>query len=219
LAPKVVSFSTIIQQEKIVLEQLPTLREIVIWGGYVGLFAIIFSETGLLVGFFLPGDSLLVTAGLYAAATGQLNIVYLVPILIIAAVCGNTTGYLIGLRAGQALYNRPQSRFFRRDHLLKTKEFYEKYGGITIIMAQFMPFARTFAPVVAGIGEMKYRRFISFNIIGAIFWVSSMTLIGYFLGQLIPGIENKIEYVIIAVVLISISPILFKYLQHKMKKG
>jgi membrane-associated protein len=217
LVAKVVSFEILIQQETIVLEQLPTLREIVAWGGYVGLSAIIFSETGLLVGFFLPGDSLLVTAGLYAAATGDLNVWYLIPLLIAAAICGNTTGYLIGRKAGQALYNRPQSRFFRRDHLLKTREFYEKYGGITIILAQFMPFARTFAPVVAGVGEMKYRKFISFNIIGAVCWVSSMTLIGYYIGRLIPGIEHKIEYIIVAVVLISVSPIVFKYLQHRMK--
>jgi len=219
LTPKVVSFSTIFHKDPNVLEQLPTLQEIVIWGGYVGLFAIVFSETGLLVGFFLPGDSLLVTAGLYAAATGQLNVAYLIPLLILAAFCGNSTGYLIGRRAGQALYNRPQSRFFRRDQLLKTREFYEKYGGITIVLAQFMPFARTFAPVVAGIAEMKYRRFISFNLVGAICWITSMTLTGYYLGQLIPGIEKKIEYVIAVVILISVSPIVVKYIQHRLKKG
>lgn len=198
--------------------QLPTLEEIVIWGGYLGLFAIIFSETGLLLGFFLPGDSLLVTAGLFAAR-GELNIALLIPLLLTAAIAGNSTGYLIGSRAGHALYNRPQSRFFRRDHLLKTKEFYEKYGGITIIVAQFIPFARTFAPVVAGIAEMKYRRFAMFNVVGAIAWIVSMTLIGYFLGRMIPGIEHHIEYVIATVVLISLLPILIKYLQHKVKKS
>lgn len=198
--------------------QLPTLEEIVIWGGYLGLFAIIFSETGLLLGFFLPGDSLLVTAGLFAAR-GELNIALLIPLLLTAAIAGNSTGYLIGSRAGHALYNHPQSRFFRRDHLLKTKEFYEKYGGITIIVAQFIPFARTFAPVVAGIAEMKYRRFAMFNVVGAIAWIVSMTLIGYFLGRMIPGIEHHIEYVIATVVLISLLPILIKYLQHKVKKS
>ena len=199
-------------------EQLPTLEEIVIWGGYIGLFAIIFSETGLLVGFFLPGDSLLVTAGLFAAR-GQLDIRLLIPLLCIAAISGNATGYMIGLKAGHALYNRPQSRWFRRDHLIKTREFYERYGGITIVLAQFIPFARTFAPVVAGIAEMKYRRFASFNVFGAIFWITSMTLTGYFLGRLIPGIEHHIEYVIIVVVTISVLPLIIKYLRHRMSKG
>ena len=201
-----------------ILPQLPTLKEIVIWGGYIGLFAIVFSETGLLIGFFLPGDSLLVTAGLYASATGELDPARLIVLLIIAAVSGNATGYLIGLRAGHALYNRPQSRWFRRDHLIKTREFYEKYGGITIVMAQFMPFARTFAPVVAGVAQMTYRRFALFNIAGAVGWVAGMILLGYYLGKSIPGIENKIEYVIAIVVLISILPMLIKYIQHRMKQ-
>jgi len=200
----------------LLLPQLPTLEEIIVWGGYAGLFAIIFAETGLLIGFFLPGDSLLVTAGLFASR-GQMDIVLLNVLLCIAAVTGDATGYFIGLRTGHALYNRPQSRFFRRDHLIKTKEFYEKYGGITIVLARFMPFARTFAPVVAGIGEMKYRRFAVFNIAGGVGWVISMTLLGYFLGRSIPGIERNIEYVIVIIVFLSILPMLVKYLQHRMK--
>jgi len=200
------------------LPQLPTLKEIVIWGGYVGLFAIVFSETGLLVGFFLPGDSLLVTAGLYAEATHELDPAKLIPLLIVAAIAGNATGYSIGRRAGQSLYKREQSRFFRKDHLIKTREFYEKYGPITIVLAQFMPFARTFAPVVAGIGEMAYRRFALFNAAGAIAWITSMVLLGYFLGQSIPGIEHRIEYVIALVVFLSILPMLIKILRHKMKR-
>lgn len=196
------------------LPQLPTLEEVVIWGGYVGLAAIIFSETGLLIGFFLPGDSLLVTAGLFAAR-GELDIVLLNVILCIAAVAGDATGYWIGARAGHTLYNRPQSRFFRRDHLIKTREFYEKYGGITIVLARFMPFARTFAPVVAGVADMTYRRFALFNIAGGVGWVVSMTLTGYFLGRLIPGIEHNIEYVIVIVVFVSILPLIVKYIQHR----
>ena len=199
------------------LMQVPTLEEIVVWGGYLGLFAIIFAETGLLIGFFLPGDSLLVTAGLFAAR-GQLDIVLLNLLLCVAAVSGDAVGYTIGLRAGHALFNRPQSRFFRRDHLLKTKEFYDKYGGITIVMARFMPFARTFAPVVAGIAEMKYRRFALFNIAGGIGWITSMTLTGYFLGRTIPGIERHIEYVIALVVFVSLLPMFIKYVQHKVKQ-
>lgn len=197
------------------------LNEITDWAikvGYVALFAIIFSETGLMVGFFLPGDSLLVTAGLFAATTDKLDIFILIPLLIVAAVSGNTTGYAIGRKAGPPLFNKPQSRFFRRDHLLKTKAFYEKYGGLTLIIAQFMPFARTFAAVVAGVAEMPYRRFATFNITGAVLWITSMTLIGYFLGRTIPGIEKHIEYVIAAVVFISILPMVIKYAQHKLKQ-
>jgi membrane-associated protein len=200
------------------LPQLPTLEEIIVWGGYIGLFAIIFSETGLLIGFFLPGDSLLVTAGLFAAR-GHLDIVLLNVLLIIAAVTGDATGYLIGTRAGHTLYNRPQSRWFRRDHLIKTREFYEKYGGITIVLARFMPFARTFAPVVAGVAEMTYRRFAVFNIAGGIGWVLSMTLIGYYLGRFIPGIEKHIEYIIVIIVVISVLPLVVKYVHHRMKQG
>ena len=200
-----------------ILPQLPTLKDIVIWGGYAGLSAIVFSETGLLIGFFLPGDSLLVTAGLYAAATGALDPLVLIPLLTCAAIAGNATGYMIGLRAGHALYNRPQSRWFRRDHLLKTHAFYEKYGGITIVLAQFMPFLRTFAPVVAGVAEMKYRRFALFNVGGAIGWVTSMVLLGFFLGKSIPGIERRIEYVIAAVVFLSILPMIIRYVQHRIK--
>jgi len=201
------------------LPQLPTLEELVIWGGYAGLFLIVFAETGLLIGFFLPGDSVLVTAGLLiAAGRVPMDITLLNVLLCIAAITGDATGYWIGLKTGQALYNRPQSRFFRQDYLLKTKEFYEKYGGITIVLARFMPFARTFAPVVAGIGEMKYRRFVSFNIFGGVGWVLSMTLIGYYLGRVIPGIERHVEYIIAVVVLLSILPMIIKYAQHKMRK-
>lgn len=201
----------------LMLPELPTLQEIVIWGGYAGLFAIIFAETGLLIGFFLPGDSLLVTAGLFAAK-GDLDIVLLNVFLSIAAVSGDAVGYWIGRRAGVALYERRQSRFFRRDHLIKTKEFYDKYGGITIVLARFMPFARTFAPVVAGIAGMKYRRFALFNITGGIGWIVSMTLLGYFLGQSVPGIEEKIEFVIAIVIFLSILPGIIKYLQHRINK-
>jgi membrane-associated protein len=172
----------------------------------------------LLVGFFLPGDSLLVTAGLFAAR-GNLDIVLLNGLLWIASIAGNTSGYMIGRKAGRALYNRPQSRFFRRDHLMKTKDFYDQYGGVTIMLACFIPFARTFCPVVAGIGEMKYRKFIGFNIAGSILWITSMTLLGFFLGRMIPGIENKIEYVIIAIVFVSVLPVIYKLLKERRKKA
>jgi membrane-associated protein len=199
------------------IPEIPSLEEIIVWGGYLGLFAIVFAETGLLVGFFLPGDSLLVAAGVFAAR-GNLDITLLNILLIIAAITGDAVGYSIGLRAGRALFNRPQSRWFRKDHLLKTKEFYDKYGGITIVLARFMPLARTFAPVVAGVAEMKYRRFALFNVTGGIGWVTSMTLTGYFLGRLFPGIVEHIEIVIIVVVFLSILPIVIKYLQTRLNK-
>jgi membrane-associated protein len=196
------------------------LSDITDWAikvGYIALFIIIFSETGLMIGFFLPGDSLLVTAGLFAAR-GELDIMILIPLLLVAAVAGDATGYLIGKRAGRPLFDRPNSRLFRKDHLVATHAFYEKYGGITIVAARFMPFARTFAPVVAGIAEMPYRRFAFFNITGAFLWILSMTLLGYFLGRTIPGIEQHIEYIITIVVFVSILPMVIKYIQHKLKK-
>ena len=200
--------------------KLTDVKELVRWAGYPGLAMIVFSETGLLVGVFLPGDSLLVTAGLFAAA-GYFNIVALIPLLIVAAILGNSTGYLIGMKGGAALYAREESRFFKKQSLLKTKEFYEHYGPITIIMAQFMPFARTFAPVVAGIAEMKYTRFASFNVIGAIAWIASMLLIGYFLGSTIPNIDKNIQYVVVIVVLLSLLPGIIKYVQirHSARKA
>lgn len=170
------------------------------------LMLIVFAETGLLVGFFLPGDSLLVTAGFLAATTDILGIGSVLITLSVAAIIGDSTGYYIGKKAGAALYNRPQSRFFHRERLLTTKAFYEKYGGMTIILARFMPFARTFAPVVAGIAEMDYRKFVTFNILGGIGWVVSMSLLGYFFGQ-IPFVKQHIEKVIVLIIVLSITPV------------
>lgn len=196
---------------------IPSVEELVSWGGYGGLFAIIFAETGLLIGLFLPGDSLLVTAGLFAAR-GQLDITTLNLLLITAAVSGDAVGYYIGSKTGTALYKRPDSRFFKREYLLKTKEFYERYGGITIVLARFMPFARTFAPVVAGIAQMGYRRFALFNVTGGVLWITSMTFTGFFLGKLVPGIAERIELIIVAIVLISVLPLVTKMIQMRRKK-
>jgi membrane-associated protein len=199
---------------------LPSLEELVTWGGYAGLFAIIFTETGLFVGFLLPGDSLLVTAGLLIA-TGRvpLDITLLIVLLCIAAITGDTTGYWIGAKAGHALYSRPNSRWFRQDHLVRTRAFYEKYGGITIVMARFIPFARTFAPVVAGIAGMKYSKFILFNIAGGVGWIVTMTLLGYYLALSFPGIHKYVEYVIAGVVFLSLLPIIIKYAQGRLRRG
>ena len=173
--------------------------------GFYGLIVIIFAETGLLIGFFLPGDSLLITAGLFAAR-GDLDFAMLILTLIPAAIVGNATGYYIGHRTGKALYSRPDSFLFRREHLHMTHEYYERHGGKTIILAQFIPILRTFAPVVAGVGEMGYRQFATYNIVGAILWVGGMTTAGYALGNAIPNIESRIHYVIAVVIAISLLP-------------
>ncbi len=209
---------------KEIIQQLYDVKSLVIWAGYVGMAIIIFSETGLLAGFFLPGDSLLVTAGLFAATpdpvTGQpiLNIWYLNLLLIPCAIIGDATGYWIGSKAGPRLFKKEKSFFFRKDYLIKTHNFYEKHGGITIIIARFMPIIRTFAPTVAGIAKMSYFKFAQYNVVGGFAWVLSMTLIGFYLGRMIPGIENHIDKVIIIVVFISILPGIIKYLQHKFFK-
>ncbi len=207
---------------KEILTQIYDVRSIVMWAGYLGLAIIIFTETGLLAGFFLPGDSLLVTAGLFAAThdpvTGEpfLNIVYLNLSLIPSAIIGDATGYWIGSKAGPRLFKKEKSFFFRKDYLIKTREFYEKYGGITIIIARFMPIIRTFAPTVAGIAKMKYIKFAQYNIFGGILWVLSMTLLGFYLGRLVPGIEKHIDKVIIIIVFLSILPGIIKYIKHKL---
>jgi membrane-associated protein len=183
------------------------MRELVIWAGYIGLAVIVFAETGVLAGFFLPGDSLLVTAGIFAAE-GSLNILYLNLLLIPIAILGDAVGYWFGAKAGPRLFVRDDSRFFKKRHLLRTQEFYNKHGGKTIVLARFMPIVRTFAPIVAGAAQMPYRRFVIFNIAGAMGWILSMTLLGYFLGQS-PIVSKHIEIVIVLVVLASISPGLF----------
>jgi membrane-associated protein len=173
--------------------------------GLIGLIVIVFAETGLLIGFFLPGDSLLITAGLFAAR-GDFDIVMLNVTLIAAAIIGDATGYWIGRRTGRALYSRPNSFFFRREHLRITHEFYDKHGGITIVLARFIPILRTFAPVVAGVAEMGYRKFATYNIVGGVAWVMSMTLAGYILGNMVPDIESRIHIVVAIVIGLSLLP-------------
>lgn len=182
------------------------LFELVRWGGYVALAAIVFTETGLLIGFFLPGDSLLITAGL-VAATGALDIWWLNILLSVAAIVGDSVGYAIGYRTGPRIFTREDSRWFNRAHLVRTREFYERHGGKTIVLARFIPIIRTFAPVVAGVGQMEYRRFLAYNVLGGIGWVASMTWAGYLLGQAIPDIGRYIHVVIVVVVILSCIPI------------
>ena len=170
------------------------------WLGYAFLTAIVFAETGLLVGFVLPGDSLLFTIGVVAGA-GQLNLPVMMALLTCACMLGDWSGYLLGRRTGPAIFNRPNSRFFKQEHLRRTHDFYEKHGGKTIIYAKFVPIVRTFAPFVAGVGDMGYRRFASFDIFGAIGWVCSMTTLGYFLGMNAFVRRNFDKFVLLVVVL------------------
>jgi len=168
--------------------------------GYVGLFAIVFAESGLFFGFFFPGDSLLLTAGLIASR-GLLNIWVLIPGLFIAAVLGDNVGYWFGNKVGPPIFNRPNSRFFKRKNLLKAKEFYDKYGAITITAARFMPFIRTFAPIVAGAVEMDYRKFMLFNLLGGVLWAIGMTTLGFVLGTwfgTVEGIDHYFSLLVLA---------------------
>jgi membrane-associated protein len=195
-------------------QRLNTLDELIRWGGYTVLVAIVFTETGLMIGFFLPGDSLLVTAGLLAAA-GTLDLWTLNALLIPAAIIGDTVGYWIGARAGAALFARPDSRLFSRRNLLYTKAFYERHGGKTIVLARFVPIVRTFAPVVAGVAEMRYRRFVAYNVGGGIGWVASMTGLGFFLGRAIPNIDRHVHVVIAIVIFLSILPAMIEVWRNR----
>ena len=200
--------------------RLRDLRGLVQWAGYVGLTAIIFSETGLLVGFFLPGDSLLVTAGLLASQPDfGLNVYLLGLILSVAAVVGDSVGYAIGRATGPRIFTRENSLLFNRKHLERAHAFYERHGGKTIILARFMPIVRTFAPVVAGVADMHYRTFIAYNVIGGLAWVWSMLFIGYFLGRWIPGIDKHIEAVILVVIFLSILPGIISWLRERRRSA
>jgi len=186
------------------------------WYGYALLFAIVFSETGLLAGLFLPGDSLLFTVGVVAGA-GKLDVITIMVVLASAAIIGDAVGYTLGRKAGPMVYNRPDSRFFKREHLDKTHAFYEKHGGKTIIYARFVPIVRTFAPFVAGVANMTYAKFASFNIFGGIGWVMLMTLLGYNLGN-VEFVRRHFEKFVLGIVFVSVLPIVFEYLRSRNKK-
>jgi membrane-associated protein len=183
-------------------------------GGLMALIAIVFVETGLFVGFFLPGDSLLVTAGLFAAR-GDLGLWSIFLFVSLAAIVGDTVGYTIGARTGPKIFTREDSLLFHKKHLITTKEFYDRYGGVTIIIARFMPIVRTFAPLVAGVGGMEYRRFVFYNVAGGIGWVVSMTSLGYFLGKAVPGIDRHIHVVIAVVIFLSLLPAIIKFARDR----
>jgi membrane-associated protein len=193
---------------------LHSLPDLIRWGGPFVLMAIIFAETGLLVGFFLPGDSLLVTAGLFAA-TGDLPLGWMLLGLTLAAIAGNAAGYWIGRKAGPPLFSRPDSRLFKRENLLKTQRFYERHGAKTIVLSRFVPIIRTFAPVVAGVAGMPFRQFMAYNNWGGIGWVCSLVLLGYFLGNSVPHIEQHIDKVILVVVALSLLPVAIHALKER----
>ena len=187
--------------------QLKDPRLLVQAGGYIGLTAIIFSETGLLIGFFLPGDSLLVTAGLLSSQPQfGLNMWLLGVLLTLAAIIGNTVGYAIGWYTGPRLFTRDDSLLFKKKHLYQAQTFYEKHGGKTLVIARFMPIVRTFVPVVAGLAKMNMRSYTAYNVLGAMLWIWLMLFIGFFLGRYIPGIEHHITKVILIVIFLSLLP-------------
>jgi len=201
-------------------DQLRDLEGLVKWGGYIGLTLIIFAETGLLVGFFLPGDSLLVTAGLLAANPDfGLNVWLLGCILSVAAVVGDTVGYGVGQATGPRIFTREDSLLFNKQHLLRAQAFYEKHGGKTIIIARFMPIVRTFAPVVAGVGRMQYRSFVMFNVVGGLLWIWSMLLTGWVLARTVPGVAKHVEKIILLVVFLSILPGIIAWLKERKNKA
>jgi membrane-associated protein len=196
--------------------QLTDVRQLVQAGGYIGLTLIIFAETGLLIGFFLPGDSLIVTAGLLAAQPQYgLHIWLLGLLLTIAAIIGNSLGYAIGKYCGPRLFTRDDSLLFKKKHLLRAHAFYEKHGGKTLVLARFMPIVRTFVPVVAGMAEMDYKSYTAYNVLGAVLWIWSMLFVGFVLGRYIPGVEHHIEKVIIAVIFVSLLPGLISWRRER----
>ena len=182
----------------------------------LGVCIVVFVESGLLVGFFLPGDSLLFTTGLLTA-TGFIHfpLWFVCATIFVSAVAGDQVGYLIGRKAGPAIFRRPDSRFFKQAYVDRTHEFFERYGGRAIILARFVPIVRTFVPVAAGVGKMNYRHFVSYNVIGGFLWGVGVTVLGYFLGQ-IAWVEANIEIVLITIVLLSITPIIWETTRHRL---
>jgi membrane-associated protein len=181
--------------------------------GYIGVWAAIFAETGLFFGFFLPGDSLLFAAGLLASQ-GFLNIFILCIGVFIAAVLGDNTGYTFGKKTGPLIFKREDSLLFHKKNLIRAEEFYKKYGAFTIIMARFVPIIRTFAPIVAGVGKMEYKKFFIFNIIGGLMWAFSLPLIGYYLLAVFPQLENYINLIIILIIFVSLIPAALQFLKE-----
>ncbi|MBI2033792.1 MAG: VTT domain-containing protein [Candidatus Liptonbacteria bacterium] len=186
--------------------------------GYLGIFAIVFAESGLFIGFFLPGDSLLFTAG-FLASRGYLNLPLLAALTFIAAILGDNFGYAFGRRVGPAIFKREDSVFFHKDHLERAKTFYEKHGGKTIVLARFIPFIRTFAPILAGVGKMNYRVFLIYNILGAVLWAVGLSSLGYYLGSIVENIDLYLWPIIGFIILLSILPNLIYFLRARGRRA
>ena len=183
------------------------------WMGYAALCAIVFSETGLLIGFFLPGDSLLFTVGVVCGA-GDLNMPLIIALLMCSAIIGDNVGYFLGFQAGPKIFSRSKSRFFHPDHLKQTHEFFEKHGGKSIIYARFVPIIRTCTPFIAGVARMKYTRFLSFSLVGGAGWIVFITLAGYSLGQ-IPFIRQNFEKVVLLIIFLSLLPVFLEFMKAR----
>ena len=199
---------------KHILEQIYNVRGLIEWGGTLMVCVIIFIETGMFAGFFLPGDSLLVTAGVFAGA-GQLKLAWLLSLATLCAIAGDQLGYLIGWKAGASLYSRPDSRFFKKKHLEQAHEFYEHFGGKTVIMARFVPIIRTFCPPVAGAAQMPYGRYFAYDVVGGVLWGGGMVLGGFLLGRQIPNISDNIHYVTAVVIFLSLLPPIIGFLRSR----
>lgn len=182
--------------------------------GYLGLFGVVFAESGLLIGFFLPGDSLLFTAG-FLASQGYLDIKLLIALLFIAAVAGDSVGYAFGKKVGPKIFKREDSLLFNKQHLKKANDFFLKHGGKTLILARFMPVVRTFAPILAGVGVMRYRTFLMYNIVGAFLWAVGLLILGYFLGRVVPNVDQYLLPIIALIIFISIAPSVIHVLRSR----
>ena len=182
--------------------------------GYIGLFVIVFAESGLFIGFFLPGDSLLFTAG-FLASQGYLNVWILAPLVFTAAILGDNVGYAFGKRVGPSIFKRENSLLFHKDHLERSRLFYAKHGGRTLILARFLPIVRTFAPILAGVGRMQYRTFLVYNIVGGALWSLGLSITGFYLGHLFPDVDRYLIPIILGIIFISILPMFVKLIRHR----
>ena len=201
-------------------KELVNPESIILYGGIYLLLTVVFIETGLFVGFFLPGDSLLFTAGLLCA-TGilQINPLIMIVLIIIAAVAGNMVGYIFGKKVGVLLFKRKSGIFFRQDQLAVANEFYKKHGKKTIILSRFLPIVRTFAPIIAGIVKLEYHKFFIYSLVGAILWVTSLVLAGYYMGKYIPGTKENLHFIVIFLIVITSIPFLYNWLKKKFTKA
>lgn len=198
------------------MSNLLNVNHIIETGGLLVLGGIVFAEVGLLLGFFLPGDTLLIAAGIYAHA-GHLSIAAVIAVVFTTAVAGDSTGYYFGRQLGPKLFNKPDGLIFRRDHINKAENFYSKYGAKTLLVSHFIPFVRTFQPVLAGAAKMPYKRFLLFDIIGDALWAIAVPLMGYYVGSRIPGIDKYIQLVLIGVILLSAGPTIYHILLQRRK--